>query len=308
MDNRAFDNLKMAPLEVQVQVLSTFRPQNEEQDYSRMVMAHIKFCLKQLGGSAAAEAVPEYTPIVVEWVDGAVSHDTLELFRERFPMDSRAFDYLKVSPPEIQARVIDGFRPQANETDYSKMVTAHINYCMKQLRDTGRVSLGQPQTGADFGGFVTAEDLEQFRATYPMDWRAYDYLMVAPPEVQARVVSTFRPQNEEQDYSRMVTAHIKYCLKQFREAGGTSTVPGEAAPAVPVDLGFSTEALNEQLEAFLIRYPMDSRAFDYLKVAPPEIQVRVLHTFNPMVVEEDYSRMVTAHIRFCLKQLREGNA
>ena len=50
---------------------------------------------------------------------------------------------------------------------------------------------------------------------------------------------------------------------------------------------------------------MDERAFGCLKVAPPEVQERVFDTFIASGVLSDYSRAVTAHVQFCLKEHRE---
>lgn len=320
MDWKAFDYLKVSSRDVQVRVISTFKPQAAETDYSRMVTAHINYCTKQAREASEAGAVAEQPQAAMEWgEDGAVSHESLEQFRAAFPMDARAFDYLKVSTPDVQARVVSTFRPQAEEADYSRMVTAHIRYCTRLAREPGGeagavASGGQPaaqQPAWGEEGAVSQEALEEFAARFPMDSRALDYLKVSPPEVQARVVGTFRPQAEETDYSRMVTAHIKYCMRLFREAGGDAGARADAGSAgveqSVTAAGWSDGAVQDDTaEHFLERFPMDERAFEYLKMAPPEVQARVISTFRPRNEELDYSRMVTAHVKYCLKQHRDG--
>jgi len=425
MDARAFDFLKIVPAEVQARVITTFKPPAVQADYSRIVTAHIRFCLNQhreqqqlanshsvasyltsqqqasassllagtqgvssllgglggtqtlvalLGGNPglaqllglahpsteAAEAAAAVAAIAAAAApaENALTPEQLELFRASYPMDARAFDFLKIVPPEVQQRVIATFKPPAVQADYSRIVTSHIRFCLNQHREaqsslqasaapwllggagTAAALLGQAGldlSGAVLGGLTAAQDqLTVFRSTYPMDERAFDYLKMAPAEVQKRVISTFNPPAVQADYSKLVTAHVKFCLMQQREhtpPAAAQTAPQQATPQVTstalvpaggvaagttvgvglAQLAAATQGMvstrssvsNEELEIFRSMYPMDDRAYDYLAGAPPEVQERVIDTFNVSEVQADYSRAVTAHVKFCLKQHKE---
>jgi len=355
VDARAFDYLKIVPPEVQRRVVSTFKPPGVQPDYSKIVTAHIKFCLTQhreaTGGQAPRAPQGDATGLGQLLADPAFSDSSvwseqLDQFRASYPMDARAYDYLKMVPAEVQARVITTFRPPGAQPDYSKIITAHIKFCLTKHREEGGQahrapagaapgllqSLGGLASMASLAGLspeqlvgqlseVTAagdalpqEQLQLFRSSYPMDERAFEYLAMAPPDVQQRAISTFRPPGVQPDYSKIVTAHVKFCLMQQKEqpqAPAGSTVSSamlnlKAAAAITRPLaGSSSNVSGEELELFRSMYPMDERAFDYLSGSPPEVQERVIDTFNVAEVQSDYSKAITAHVKFCLRQHKE---
>jgi len=242
-------------------------------------------------------------------------------------MDERAFDYLKMAPAEVQQRVMSTFNPPAVQSDYSKLVTAHVKFCLMQQREhrstaqtiapqsTPQVAssalvpagatagaLGLAQLAAATQGMVSTrnsvstEELELFRRMYPMDDRAYDYLGGAPPEVQERVIDTFNVSEVQADYSRAITAHVKFCLKQHKEqtpsliALPTGTDAAQAAASSAVTM----------LAEFRHKFPTDDRAWNYLLQSSAEVKQRVLTEFCPPTgVEGDFSKAVTAYIRRC---------
>lgn len=423
MDDRAFDYLQSAPGEVQTRVLNTFKPPSVQDDYSRLVTAHTKFCLTKHHESRGTVIMPERlnhaTPAVVgiggcgggcgggETKRHAVSAlaaaaallgggaiggsqdatlwpenqaNEVEIFRSHYPMDDTAFEYLRSSPPEVVARVVNTFKPPSIQQDYSKIVTSHVRWCRSQhSKNAGtgnvgawsnpgvqvqlpqvqvpqvqlpqvqlpQVQLPQVQVPraasikavappsmledvlAKLTPLVTAstlpavptvdegppldEELQNFKALYPMDERAFDYLKIVPRDVQITVLTSFRPPATAQDdYSRIITAHIKSCLNQHKEqaAGGPAQASfisvTQAAAALNADINATNIAITQEtLEAFRANNPMDDRAFDYLLSAPPAVQERVISTFNADLHQTDYSRMVTAHVKFCWKQHKE---
>merc|ERR1740123_1809924 len=126
---------------------------------------------------------------------------------------------------------------------------------------------------------------------YPMDERAFDYLKSSPPEVQERVIDTFNVPEVQNDYSRAITAHIKFCLKQHKEQ-----VPNMISLPAGVDQATAVAMLTE----FRNRFPTDERAWNYLLQSSPEVKQRVLTEFCPPAgLEGDFSKAVTAYVRRC---------
>lgn len=154
-----------------------------------------------------------------------------------------------------------------------------------------------------------------------------------PPDVRIHVLQNFKPPQEgESDYSALV---ISYC-KKTREAmhppmhqpmhhpmhqpmqpmhqvpqgyQGRPSLPQRApwsqpdpAPVAPRGLmGASDSNANiYALEGFRQRYPMDDRAFDFLKCAPAFVQQQVLEHFNPQRKDEaDYSALIISFAKKC---------
>ena len=154
-----------------------------------------------------------------------------------------------------------------------------------------------------------------------------------PPDVRIHVLQNFKPPQEgESDYSALV---ISYC-KKTREAmhppmhqpmhhpmhqpmqpmhqvpqgyQGRPSLPQRApwsqpnpAPVAPRGLmGASDSNTNiYALEGFRQRYPMDDRAFDFLKCAPAFVQQQVLEHFNPQRKDEaDYSALIISFAKKC---------
>lgn len=240
-----------------------------------------------------------------------VTPEQLELFRLRYPMDEKAFDYLKISCPEVQERVVNTFRPPDNaqhQTDFSRIVTSHIKFCTRAHQDDSRhhhrqdaanmvsveeacnVLMGRTPDGAGKNS-VPEENLEMFRSNYPMDDRAFDYLKGSPADVQERVITTFRVDTAQPDYSRAVTAHVRFCLKRHRES---------ASAFVPLPSGTDATAAMAMLADFKAQYPMDERALNYIMTSSVEVKSRVLSEFRPPPsVDGDFSKAITAFVRRC---------
>lgn len=63
----------------------------------------------------------------------------LKEFRERFPVDDRAFDYLEKSQPEVMQTVLDDFKPsREGQTDYSALLTNFVRQVRNRVERTRR--------------------------------------------------------------------------------------------------------------------------------------------------------------------------
>merc|ERR1719253_664427 len=97
--------------------------------------------------------------------------------------------------PEIQMEALNSFSPKSmHESDFSRQLTSYL----RKIREdpnlvfsagaSGRIH-GPNQAG---GGLLRA-----FRARYPMDDRAFDFLEQAPAEVQEIVITDFQPRRDD---------------------------------------------------------------------------------------------------------------
>merc|ERR1712194_110010 len=119
-----------------------------------------------------------------------------------FPMDERAFDFLLQQPVEVQETVIMEFRPRRDgDPDYSGAITSFVKNVANRMRSDGGSSIqhiGQNN--------VPLPLVEAFRRRYPVDDRAWDFLVQSAPATQRHVIETFKPKQEgEQDYSGLIT-------------------------------------------------------------------------------------------------------
>eukprot|EP00435_Cladocopium_sp_Y103_P024264 s946_g5.t4 len=246
-----------------------------------------------------------------------ISRAKLDGFRERYPMDDRAFEYLCTAGTDLQSEVLRNFAPKnENETDYSRQITAFLNLRSKTVSQGGgytpreappwRLRDGETHPRgsvfANSGHFGHRDDgkgdkgdgkggglLRAFRARYPMDDRAFDYLQQAEQNVQEMFLAEFQPKRRgmDDDYSASVTSFLKVVRNKIANSGHahTNAVAG------------GDDAL---LEGFRRRYPMDDRAFEYLCQQREDLRRKVVDTFRPKFEgEADYSSLVTSFIRSC---------
>jgi hypothetical protein len=281
-DERALDYFDTSGPEVQRAVLSEFKPKQEgESDYSSLITA---FCKKKRQNVAQDNAwhgqqryahppTPRYhapvgpafggkgyapmQPVRHQMVQpGGPRPADLQAFRNRFPMDDRAFSYLTESTPEVCDRVLATFvPPRLDDTDYSAPVTSYVKQCRKQLPVVsygpgagvphaghwgGQAALpashkgawpshaAQPKGGRDSraGGGDLDAALRRFLDRYPVDERATDYLCTQPPHILDRVLHEFQPKKEgDSDYSAIVMSFTKRCRDQDRSAGDQMYAP-----------------------------------------------------------------------------------
>jgi len=169
---------------------------------------------------------------------------TPELFEffSKYPIDERAYDYFALSSPEVHQRVVAEFHPlREGEAAYSSLFTAFVKKCRGEVQAMGysyggsgyydaeysargdsgiHYSSGsgvseQPSSLKAYGSVSSAPldeslDLQGFRAKFPMDDRAFDYLAASSREVQEWVLKFFVPHRlDDKDFSAAVTAYVR---------------------------------------------------------------------------------------------------
>lgn len=259
--------------------------------------------------------------------DGGVPRDLatalatpgLDEFFSRFPIDERAYDYFVQSSPEVQDTVLREFQVRKEgESSYAGLFTSFVKKCRM---DSASDAVGRGhQTGApgqsesvlekaEFAEAVQEMEslvLEDFRARFPMDERAFQYLCGSPKEVQDKVRESFVPQRlEDTDFSAAVTAYVKTLRRQFQESQGGSTSLGrqrheEQSVRAHHKREEPETVDDEDRNEFFERWPCDARALDYFDASPAEVQAQVILEFKPRSEgDADYSAAVTAFIKRC---------
>lgn len=239
----------------------------------------------------------------------------LDEFFSRFPVDERAYDYFLHSSPDVQDTVLREFQVRKEgESSYAGLFTSFVKKCrMGSLSDSvGRGHLagssGQSEHVLDKVEFEEAVQemeslvLEDFRARFPMDERAFQYLCGSPKEVQDKVRESFVPQRlEDSDFSAAVTAYVKTLRRQFQESqGGFNLERHEESVRVHHKREESQNINDEDRNEFFERWPCDARALDYFDASPVEVQAQVILEFKPRSEgDADYSAAVTAFIKRC---------
>jgi len=220
---------------------------------------------------------------------------------------------------------------------------------------TGRQPLAAPGSkggGAGRGAEETppeienlAEGIKLFVNRYPVDSRAYEYLVTSPATVVAHVLRDFRPPREgEADYSRIITTYVKrirsayagisdfpppsgpnqgaHGLPHLGGPGGAAgsrpplASPGAHKPVIvrpPPDpmLDPSAGDYSDAIQEFVRKYPVDDRAYNFLANASPAVQLRVLQEFKPhRMGDSDYSALLTTFTKKSMDAVRaqEGAA
>lgn len=294
MDDRAFEYLSTAPAAAQAQVLSEFRPRVEgEEDYSSLITSLVKRArMTAMNAPRSAASSPYAAAAATQQVDEPPAEEELTVFRLRYPMDDRAFEYLCTAPADAQVRVLSEFRPRAEgEADYSSLITSFVKRERMAVASAPAQSLTSAAAKHSAAYEAPAEEeLTLFRLRYPMDDRAFEYLATAPGAVQMAVITEFRPRTEgEADYSSLITSFVKRARTAV-----VSTPAQPLASAASSSLGPGLERLTE----FRLRYPMDERAWDFLLGISGHTQEVIVTEFRPKREgDTDYSAPVTAFIR-----------
>jgi len=321
-----------------------------------LMVPHLAMHRSQGASGPAAASLVETPPEMETLAEG------IKMFVQRYPIDTRAYEYLVTSSATVVAHVLRDFRPpHEGEPDYSRLLTTYV----KRIRShyvgvaevqasnsstvTGAAPGGSPrwrtaaatsalaagQASGGLAAFCTTglqqaaaitdastegdlvEAIQVFVQKYPADDRAYNLLVNASPSVQLRVLREFRPHRlGDSDYSALLTTFTKRCMEQ--EAQGTSTVqqasgvrsglfsPVQQIGTVPHDLG--TALTMPGLDAFLARYPIDERAYNFFASSSPEVQEKVLREFQPMHEgEASYSKLFTAFVNKCRTFVANNN-
>jgi len=360
IDNDAYNYIVNSPLEVQQEVLRDFKPKQEgEEDYSALVIGFTKR-RRQLVKERQTQAALQYDTL----------HEDVEAFRARYPMDDEAFRFLSTCPPHVQRQVLQNFKPKREgEKDYSALLITFAKRTRQSQPAQPQIPQPMQAVYMDYGAppyeppvqrdFFPrgGVNYEAFRARYPFDDAAHNYLQKLPPDVRIHVLQNFKPPREgEADYSALV---ISYC-KRMRERMQPGMQPAMAMPAmampgipmqhvqqvqqvqqvqhVPMQPSYETRAVPQRavwnppvqpaaaprgtlmgasetsnaniyaLEGFRQRYPMDDRAFDFLKCAPAFVQQEVLERFSPQREDSDYSALIISFAKKCREREQQMTA
>lgn len=320
VDERAQEYLEAQSDEVKLKVVQTFEPrQQADQDYSRKLTGYIRSLNSQQGpgqGGLKRGGVKEEDVSLLG--TEAPSEEELLAFRQKFPMDDRAWEFLTNSSGYVQARIVTEFRPRnENDTDYSAPVTSFV----KRTRGTEETAL---MGAAAYSGETSKrsrrgphpDQLEEFKQRFPMDDRAWEFLQNAAPDVQERMLSDFKPKNElDVDFSAAVTAFVRSLSSSrgtvrqapardgFQQRDNRAPVPARVR-SLPYAPSGPTRA---ELETFRRKFPMDERAYDFLTSLPAEVQMTGIREFSPKFMNDsDYSRPITSFLRQIQQRIGDG--
>jgi len=136
-DERCLDYIKQSNAEVRRRVLTEFQPPRGgvEGDYSKSITAFVRRC-KEDDKKRCLEDEKNNPMSQVPGGDGGAAGEatTLAEFRQKFPFDDRAFDYIQQCRPEVRQRVLTEFKPSlsGNTKDYSKSITAFVRRCKEE--------------------------------------------------------------------------------------------------------------------------------------------------------------------------------
>lgn len=171
------------------------RSSHSEESSERKREVHLA-AYKRSGRSQSRSRTP--LRLKTSRTDEGPTQRELDDFRDRYPIDSRAYGVLTSVPGPVQKSVLNQFRPKREgESDYSALVASFVRAVMH------RHSQAQLQPRA-------ANSLADFRERYPMDDRAFAVLERTSSGVQNTVLADFRPRREgESDYSALVMAFIR---------------------------------------------------------------------------------------------------
>eukprot|EP00435_Cladocopium_sp_Y103_P034204 s1900_g8.t2 len=171
------------------------RSSHSEESSERKREVHLA-AYKRSGRSRSRSRTP--LRLKTSRTDEGPTQRELDDFRDRYPIDSRAYGVLTGAPGPVQKSVLNQFRPKREgESDYSALVASFVRAVMH------RHSQAQLQPRA-------ANSLADFRERYPMDDRAFAVLERTSSGVQNTVLADFRPRREgESDYSALVMAFIR---------------------------------------------------------------------------------------------------
>lgn len=258
-DEAAHKYLMNSAPDAQIQAIRTFRPPREgEADYSALFITYTKRCRQT---APAQFAPPPPQAVRGGYGHGMVRHGAqggyappprrppqvdLEGFRQRYPMDDRAFVYLQESLPEVQRQIVETFVPKrAVDVDFSAPIVAYAKLCRARCTEAASFGMNAIAAGPGYGcgshqgahfsqpppaanDHALAADMGAFCQRFPMDQRARDFLYESPPGVVSRVLREFRPKREgDSDYSAAVVYFVGICRK---EAGFDANSGGAMPP------------------------------------------------------------------------------
>mmetsp|Transcript_27374 Transcript_27374/g.59766 ORF Transcript_27374/g.59766 Transcript_27374/m.59766 type:complete len:840 (-) Transcript_27374:162-2681(-) len=311
MDDRAYDYLTSASVEVQEHVARTFvPPRADDVDFSAPIMAYVRQCRRSFGASDPAAIAPSRHGVShrSESTSSGKTEMALAQFMTSYPLDDHAVEYLVNSPPSVIEQVLREFRPrQEGEADYSALVMSYTKKCRAQAPHAPHVQqvVREPSRHSAFPAHVE-QALNRFLKQYRFDDRAMDYLTTSPPGVVEQVVREFQPRHQgEDDSSALLMGFIRRCRSQPQPASAPTRPALSAAAGGGGGAGAAggSRQLDRAVGRFMARYPIDANAIDYLMSSSPAVVDQVVREFQPRQEgEADYSALVMSFTRRCRGQ------
>lgn len=273
------------------------RPPQSRADSSSA--AHPSFDFGAAAASVLAEPLPHVNPLdfVRREVPSVAStaHPQLELFKRGYPMDDSVFGHLKAAPYEVQEKVIRTFTSPCQLSDYSTLIAMHVRFCWQQVMRQGSKSGAVGQSGVSPVQTSLAQSMTAFASVPPVDEDTSGLVGIGDTPFMRRLMGGAGAQS-----SRPALDNL-FALKRKQEAafGVREPAPGGAF---------------DSLEDFRFAYPMDDRAFDFLKKLPKETSAKVMAEFRPAARStfedpvRDFSKQITSFVKVCTGDHRGSGA
>eukprot|EP00931_Biecheleriopsis_adriatica_P111202 TRINITY_DN85553_c0_g1_i1.p1 TRINITY_DN85553_c0_g1~~TRINITY_DN85553_c0_g1_i1.p1 ORF type:complete len:420 (-),score=53.63 TRINITY_DN85553_c0_g1_i1:136-1395(-) len=294
-DDAAYNYVVKSAPSVQREILAGFTPKKEgEDDYSALVISFAKKCR----ANAFAEGA-EYS-----------DRDEYESFRQRYPFDEDTHHYLSTSRPEVRKYVMQNFKPpREGEADYSALLITYCKRCRVTADDLGGKGKGRqaysappaysppaPSYSKGGRGYAAPEYDRGFGRDYAIRDYGRDYGRDQGRDTYGRDFEKGRGRDE-----RGYQGDSRNSWSNGYSSGGGKGKGGAYG-------GHRQDARGHQgegaLHDFRRRFPMDDRAFDFLRGLPFEARRQVLDGFAPPREDSDYSALVIGYGKRCLNQGR----
>jgi len=260
IDDRAFGLLAAAPQKVQQTVLKDFRPKRTDGDFSKLVSAYvISLCKRNEEGEVIIKSnstieitdkdVQKFfcrypcnsdardffkscpsrvqTQVVQEFrphIENDTDHSTalvacIALIKRRMGEDCSQCQNLEPPLAAIPPHTTRGL------TSIQPIVAAPRSAkrpCEEKDVETCSSHDLEPESADTSSTIASSLDMElhAFRSKYPMDDRAFQYVMTAPRELQEALLKTFTPRRTftGNDFSTMVSTSMKKLRNELDEA------------------------------------------------------------------------------------------
>lgn len=253
--------------------------------------------------SPVVEAIPELVPDCrKEPVDGPDLENFEDLSRriaafvQRWGLDDRAEQAIRVLPPAAQQEIINSFSASA----MTKNVNAKF---MSWLSSKMRF-------GAEFQSCLetSAQERQDFYRRWRLDNKCQQLVEEQPPHIQRELISNFNPPIGTKNVDGRMTAFLNMILsKTNARAGGPCTVPDPTFPQGAVTCSVSQPvSLDTEVQAFATRWKLDAGARAALWSLPDENKKAVLSGFKPPSNTESVSKKFVAYLRSSVRPMGRG--
>jgi len=211
----------------------------------------------------------------------------IDAFVEKWGLDSISQEQLLKLDADTKRRVITGFAPP----DYSKANKMFMGFLKSVANTSAAYATGNVGGVSSYGqspNFTGDMSIDAFVATHDLDSIAQEHLLQLPPDVQQRVMQDFKP-TDKSKASRIFMGFVRNV-----RAGQGGAPQGGGAPS-------SQQAFNggqnwgqgqsygesprytgdQQLDAFVSQWGLDSKAQSVLLSMDQQTQQRVMREFAP---------------------------